>query len=97
VAAPIPEHNAPLWDGLFTVHMRRGDTTCNMLARYARFLADTPHLLAIWRELLQRIRASDSILAALDEPHGHMFDENLSWMADQSLPDIPPWRRPLPG
>jgi polysaccharide pyruvyl transferase WcaK-like protein len=96
VAHPIPEANHPLWDGLVTVHLGRGDTTCNLLARYATLLAATPHLLRIWRELLRRIRTHDSILAALDVPHGHMFDEHVSWFADVPDADIPAWRRPPP-
>lgn len=94
VEHPIPEHNAPLWDGLVTVHLARGDTTCNLLARYARLLAATPHLLQIWRDLLRRIRTFDSILGACNVPHGHMFDEDIAWFADERLVGIPPWRRP---
>lgn len=94
VETPPPANNVHLWDGIITVHLRRGDTVNNMLVRYARLLAETPPLLAIWRALLDRIRASDSVLAALDRPHGHLFDEHLLWMADTRLADIPRWRRP---
>jgi polysaccharide pyruvyl transferase WcaK-like protein len=94
VSAPVPERNVPLWDGLVTVHLARGDTTCNLLARSARLLAATPHLLRIWRELLARIRRHDSVLAALNEPHGHLFDEDLAWLADERIKDVPAWRRP---
>ncbi|MFM9091257.1 MAG: hypothetical protein ACKOUK_05900, partial [Verrucomicrobiota bacterium] len=92
VERAIPAANHPLWDGLVTVHLARGDTTCNLLARYTRLLSATPHLLRIWRELLRRIRTHDSILAALDVPHGHMFDEDVAWFADERLADIPSWR-----
>ena len=94
VTEPVPERNVPLWDGLVTVHLMRGDTTCNLLARYTRLLAATPHLLRIWRELLERIRRHDSVLAALNEPHGHLFDEDLDWLADARIVDVPAWRRP---
>lgn len=94
VDAPPPATNGPLWDGLVTVHLRRGDTVNNVLIRYARMLAETPVLLAVWRELLARVRAHDSVLAALDRPHGHLFDERLDWLADPGLVGVPRWRRP---
>jgi len=94
VEGPPPADNLPLWDGLLTVHLRRGDTVNNLLVRSGRLLADTPHLLAIWRELLSRIRSHDTLLAALDRPHGHLFEENLDWMADPDLDGVPRWRRP---
>lgn len=96
VDTPPPAQNVPLWGGMYTVHLRRGDTVNNMLIRYARALATTPVLLAIWRALVARIRQADSVLAALDRPHGHLFDEHLRWMADEQLTDIPRWRRPPP-
>jgi hypothetical protein len=96
VDAPAAQ-NVPLWGGLYTVHLRRGDTVNNMLIRYARALAATPSLLAIWRTLVARIRKADSVLASLDRPHGHLFDEDLRWMADEQLTDIPRWRRPPPS
>jgi polysaccharide pyruvyl transferase WcaK-like protein len=89
---PIPQTNEPLWDGLITVHLRRGDTLNNLLIRYARVLHPTPVLLAIWRELLSRIRANNTLLAALETAHVHLFDENLEYLADPGL-DIPRWRR----
>ena len=93
VDAPVPPDNQPLWDGLMTVQLERGDTVSNLLARYARLLAPTPPLLAIWRTLLARIRAHDSVLAALNQPHGHLFDENLDWLADERYAErIAPWR-----
>jgi hypothetical protein len=94
VAGLVAPGNEPLWDGLMTIQLERGDTVGNLLARYARPLADTPHLLAIWRTLLGRIRSHDSVLAALDAPHGHLLDENLDWLADPRFDNrIEPWRR----
>lgn len=94
VDSPVPADNVPLWSGLQTIHLRRGDTTCNLLARLSRLLGETPHLLLIWREILRRIRDSDSVLAALNRPHGHMFDEDLAWMAGDAFPQVAPWRKP---
>lgn len=90
---PAPPSNAPLWDGLVTVQLARGDTTNNLLIRYARLLEETPHLLRIWRALLERIRNNDSVLAAMNAPHGHMFDEDLAWMDSEQYRDVPPWRK----
>lgn len=90
---PIPAENEPLWDGLITVHLRRGDTLNNLLMRYARLLRKTPALLAIWRELIQRIRSNDSVLAALEAAHHHLWDENLSYFANPEL-EVPSWKRP---
>jgi len=90
---PVPLQNEPLWDGLITVHLRRGDTVNNLLIRYARVLRPTPVLLAIWRELLSRIRANNTLLAALENAHEHLFDESLNYFANPAL-DIPRWRRP---
>ena len=93
VEGPVPEENEPLWGGLVTVQLTRGDTTNNLFKRYARLLAPTPHLLAIWRELLGRMRDNDSVMAALDAPHGHLFDEDLDWMKDPRYDTaIAPWR-----
>ncbi len=93
IALPAPVQSINLWDGLTTVHFVRGDTTNNLLIRYARLLAATPHLLRIWRSLLERIKQNDSILAAISESHKHLFDEDLDWLADDRYTDVPPWRK----
>lgn len=93
VNRPVALVNEPLWDGLLTINLRCGDTTNNMLIRYAKLLESTPYLLRIWRTLLQRIRNNDSVMEALNIPHGHLFDENIDWMADERFTDIvPSWR-----
>lgn len=89
---PIPAKNEPLWDGLITIHLRRGDTLNNLLMRYARLLEETPALLAIWRELIKRIRSNDSVLAALEAAHHHLWDENLNYFSNPEL-DIARWKR----
>ena len=90
---PVDPKNYPLWDGLITVQLTRGDTINNLLIRYAKLLKNTPHLLRIWRALLDRLKDNDSVMSALNAPHGHMFEENLDWMTNEKL-EIPPWRRP---
>ena len=88
----IPEANRHLWDGLYTVHLRRGDTTNNLFIRYAKSLESTPHLFRIWQTLLSRIRENDSVLAALNASHKHMFEEDLTWLTNSADSGIPPWR-----
>ena len=89
---PVDPKNQPLWDGLVTVQLTRGDTINNLLIRYAKLLEKTPHLLKIWRALLDRLQNNDSVMSALNAPHRHLFDENLDWMANEQLEGIPPWR-----
>lgn len=91
---PVDPKNQPLWDGLVTVQLTRGDTINNLLIRYAKLLENTPHLLRIWHTLLDRLKNNDSVMSALNEPHGHMFDENLDWIKNGNYDGIfPPWRR----
>jgi len=93
----IPPTNEPLWDGLFTLHLGCGDTTSNLLARYTKALETTPVLLRIWRALLERIKSSDSVMAALDKPHGHLFDEDRQWMHEAvKTHGFARWRLPHP-
>ncbi|MEM9175674.1 MAG: hypothetical protein AAGC67_10600 [Myxococcota bacterium] len=89
-----PAPVAPLWDGLFTVHLAHGDTSNHLLARLARSLEATPVLERIWRTLLERIRSHDSVGAALAALHPHFFEEDTEWMSDPRYARaVPSWRR----
>jgi hypothetical protein len=97
VESPVATDGRPLWDGLSTMLLTRGDTTNNLFIRYARMLEPTPQLLRIWRILLERVRTHDSVLAALNVPHGHIFDESLDWLsAERYSLGRAPWRREVP-
>jgi len=90
---PIPPKKTILWGGLQGIDLSLGDTTNNFLIRMTRNLEPTPHLLKIWRKLLHLISENDSVLAALNHHHKHIFDEDLNWLRDEKfIKKVPPWK-----
>lgn len=79
----VPAEHAPrklrLWDGMTGMHMEIGDVTNNMFRRMRTLLQETPHLEAIFHEVLRRIAAHDTVLGAIDRYHNHVFATDLEW------------------
>lgn len=88
-----------LWDGMDTFHVEIGDVTNNMFGRLRRLLQETPEIALICEELLHRMRQHPTILSALNQTHGHVFDSDTTWRADgkydkyRQSGEIPPWKQ----
>jgi len=78
----VPPKHKPrkmrLWDGMFSMRMY-GDVTNNLFRLMHVLLESTPHLYAIFKTILHRISVNDTILAAMNKRHGHVFEPDLIW------------------
>ena len=98
VAPGIEPRKVGLWDGMDTFHLDIGDVTNNQFARLTRMLADTPVLQRIYNTVVDRLRAGPTLLSALNERHGHVFETDTRWRAHpkyhpfRDSGQIPPWK-----
>ncbi|MEM1306676.1 MAG: tetratricopeptide repeat protein [Pseudomonadota bacterium] len=79
-----PEANALLWDDMNAFNLFLGDAANNMFRTTRRALAATPAIARIFETVVDRMRAGDTILARLNDVHGHVFDSDTEWMEDDA-------------
>lgn len=84
-----------LWDGMTSMNIQAGDVTNNLFRRIHFLLEPTPHLYAIFKTVLHRISVNDTILAAIDKRHRHIFETDVIWRDRlRALGKLPPALRP---
>jgi hypothetical protein len=83
-----PHRKARLWDGMTSMNLDVGDASNDMFGRMCARLASTPELLAIFEAIMARMAAGDTVLAALDREHGHVFARDYSWILESRYDDV---------
>ena len=78
-----PLEPADLWDGMRTFDLDIGDVTNNLFRRFFRLLEATPAICRMAAEVINRLSSNDTILAALNERHGHLFTPHSAWVLQQ--------------
>lgn len=99
---PVPENEylpkGKLWDGMTAFHLVTGDATNNLFRRLFKLIPETPHIERLFRLALDGIRNGETILAALNSRHGHVFETDFAWAegpeyaAYRTSGIIPPWK-----
>lgn len=64
----------PLWDGMYSFNINRGDMTNNLFGRVYSLLEDTPVIRKIFDTVLERIKSNDTTLANLELYHTRLFE-----------------------
>ncbi len=80
VPAEDKHRKIKLPEGLHSFHLDIGDAPNTMFGRMADMLSETPVLSAILEAVKARLAQSDSILGNLDRRHGHVFENDYSWI-----------------
>lgn len=65
----------PLWDGMYSFNVNRGDMSMNLFYRIRTVLEDTPFLKLIFEEVLNRLLRNETVLSNLNAYHKKMFDK----------------------
>ncbi len=64
----------PLWDGMYSFNINRGDMMNNLFFRIRRLIKETPVLEKIFETILDRIIINDTILANINIYHQRLFE-----------------------
>lgn len=80
VPAEDKHRKIKLPEGLSSFHLDIGDAPNTMFGRLADMLSETPILYAILEAVKARLAKSDSILGNLNRRHGHVFENDYSWI-----------------
>jgi hypothetical protein len=85
IATPDGPHDkARLWDGMTSMRLDIGDASNHLFGRLDALLAETPDLHRIYETVVRRIAEGDTVLAALDRAHGHVFARDYAWILDEA-------------
>lgn len=63
----------PLWDGMYSFNINRGDMTRNLFGRLFDFQKETPVLEKVLETVLERMQNNDTTLANLSKYHGRLI------------------------
>ena len=64
----------PLWDGMYSFNINRGDMTNNLFGRIYILLDETPDIRKIFDTILERIKSNDTVLSNLESYHKRLFE-----------------------
>jgi len=63
----------PLWDGIYSFNINKGDMTGNLFGRIDRLMNDTPVIKKIYVTVLKKLKENDTVLSSLDKYHKDLF------------------------
>lgn len=68
-------HNTslPLWDGMYTFNIEKGDMTNNLFTRIDQLLAETPMLKKIFDVVIQRLNQNKTVFGELNQYHRDFY------------------------
>lgn len=72
-----------LTEGLNSFNLDIGDAPNTMFGRMAAMVSESPVLSAILGAVKDRLAKSDSILGNLNQRHGHVFEDDYSWIVSE--------------
>lgn len=90
VTGPMEHRKIPLWDGMTSFHLVIGDVTNNMFGRLTELLKETPVFEKIFKRIVQGLATQETILGTLNKHHGHVFETDYSWIAEDKYSE---WRK----
>ena len=65
--------NVPLWDGMHSFNINRGDMMNNLFFRIRRMMKETPVLADIFETVLNRMITNDTVLANINVYHNRLL------------------------
>ncbi|HSH96052.1 MAG TPA: hypothetical protein VK968_18035 [Roseimicrobium sp.] len=64
----------PLWDGMMSYNMPKGDMPRNLFARMDRNLRHAPRIHRLWLEIFSRLKSSDNLLSRLAAHNANFYE-----------------------